>query len=294
MVELASRASPWRVGHAQGIPTIAAMKVLANGAEISSLEDWHRLAPPKGGDRQWRDGRSAKELARLWCGPNGPGVPSQVSALLAGHRHLYGTVVEAVYPERRVWFDHLPGEPRNSDLVAIASRDGRRIAISVEAKADEPFSTLVAELLQRAAKSIAEEKWTNATQRVQLLARALLAPAPISARAPLAGELRYQLLTAAAGAVAFAKEVEADTALLVVHEFVGEQTRQDRLARNEADLNRFVLRLTGGRVTGIHAGDVVGPVRVPGNKSIPANIDLLVAKIQTAVATKSVQYSPQS
>ena len=31
---------------------------------ITTLEEWQVLASPMGGDKQWRDGRSAKELAR--------------------------------------------------------------------------------------------------------------------------------------------------------------------------------------------------------------------------------------
>lgn len=32
--------------------------------EIRSVDDWFKVAPPKGKDKQWKDGYSAKELAK--------------------------------------------------------------------------------------------------------------------------------------------------------------------------------------------------------------------------------------
>ncbi|MCK4311925.1 MAG: hypothetical protein KAW88_04245 [Candidatus Cloacimonetes bacterium] len=31
---------------------------------INNIDDWKKLCPPEGGDKQWKDGRSAKELAK--------------------------------------------------------------------------------------------------------------------------------------------------------------------------------------------------------------------------------------
>jgi len=39
-----------------------------NGRAILSVEDWRTYAPPKRGDVQWKDGRSAMELAKAWFG----------------------------------------------------------------------------------------------------------------------------------------------------------------------------------------------------------------------------------
>lgn len=40
------------------------MRLHVRGHEISSVDDWFRLAPPKGGTNQWREYHSAIELAR--------------------------------------------------------------------------------------------------------------------------------------------------------------------------------------------------------------------------------------
>jgi hypothetical protein len=44
----------------------APIQAAGPGGEIASMWSWFASAPPKGGERQWKDGRSAKELARAW------------------------------------------------------------------------------------------------------------------------------------------------------------------------------------------------------------------------------------
>ena len=39
----------------------------AGDTRITSVETWRAHAAPKGGDVQWVEGRSAKELAKAWC-----------------------------------------------------------------------------------------------------------------------------------------------------------------------------------------------------------------------------------
>jgi hypothetical protein len=114
---------------------------------ICTVDDWFRLAGPAGGVDQWVDGRSAKELAKAWCGrASGPAVPVELQELLSTHPDTDGAVILEVIPEHKVVFDDIPGEPRNTDLVCIAEQGNRRIAISTEAKADEPFGELIAKV----------------------------------------------------------------------------------------------------------------------------------------------------
>ena len=70
-----------------------------DGKPIQSVDDWFRFAPPKRGAEQWRDGRSAKELARAWfrCPEASP--PAELNRLLASHPALNGLVVEEAVPE---------------------------------------------------------------------------------------------------------------------------------------------------------------------------------------------------
>lgn len=79
--------------------------------------------------------------------------------------------------------------------------------------------------------------------RVQQLAAALL-PEPWDGAPPF-GALGYQLL-AAAGALAFAREVDATRAVLVIHEFVPDAAESPKHVRNAADLDAFRLRVFDG------------------------------------------------
>ena len=38
--------------------------------KIQDVETWHIVAPPKSPDKQWKNGRSAKELARFATDPS--------------------------------------------------------------------------------------------------------------------------------------------------------------------------------------------------------------------------------
>lgn len=251
------------------------------GAPIQSVDEWFQLAPPRGGRFQWRDGRSAKELAKAWCGPNGPATPPAVRALLDQHVAFAGTQLVQVFPEHRIRFDGLQGEPRNSDLAGYGDGPAGRVALSVEAKADEPFGPPVSRYILDAALEFAEESRSGQLQRIQDLARALFARR--RSGLPKLGELRYQLLTAAAGALAYAQSVNATIALLLFHEFHDDDVRPERLIDNQRDLNNFIARFTNGAELALPAGTIIGPYLVPGNESIPADTPLFFGRITTPV-----------
>lgn len=58
------------------------MRITKNGHEIRTVDDWFQYAPPMGRQIQWRDGRSAKELAKAWCSGLEPTVPTELVQLL--------------------------------------------------------------------------------------------------------------------------------------------------------------------------------------------------------------------
>ena len=241
-----------------------------NGQSILTVDDWFRLAPPMGGSLQWRDGRSAKELAKAWCHEGeGPEAPSELLALFAAHPMFHQLVLDGAvaYPERRVRFDLARGEPRNTDLALACESIGGLVAISVEAKADESFGRTVGEEIMSAAAQWAFAEQRGKLERIQGLVEAIL-PKWRPGRTEI-GQLRYQLLTATAGAWAFAKEVGASRAVLVVHEFVGPRTNQGRLGVNRSDLDRFANRVTEGRVQGLGDHGLIGPLPVPRSEFWP-------------------------
>lgn len=238
------------------------MNIVKDGQEIRSVDQWLELAPPKGGQQQWVTGRSALECARAWFADEGPTVPAELISLLVSHPDTSGAVVRCITPEQRVRFDRLRGEPRSADVVALADHPAGTIAISIEATADEPFALPVDQVLAHLVRTIAGDERTNGVARIQQLARSLLPP-PEPGTSNL-GNLRYQLLTALAGAVAFAIENQATRAVLVIHEFVSGRTDHSKHRGNTHDLDAFVARLTSGRTRSIEAGKLVGPIIIPG------------------------------
>ena len=98
-----------------------ALRVLAGQDQINSFDDWHRLAGPKQGDAHWVPGRSAYECARAWC-PEGkaPQGPEEIRELVCRASESGRARITTAWPEHKVRFDTLPGEPRNADVNAIA------------------------------------------------------------------------------------------------------------------------------------------------------------------------------
>jgi hypothetical protein len=251
--------------------------IVKDGSEIRTVTKWFDLAPPKKGHDHWVEGRSAFECARAWCPQNAdPGVPSEVGEVFASHPHTRGAAVRWATPEHQIRFDRLRGEPRNADIAALADHPTGLVAITIEAKADEPFDNLVRDVLLRAVKDIAEDKRTNLVSRVQQLAASILPPGTANTRS--LGELRYQLLTGVAGTLAFAREHKADRAVFIVHEFVTDLTDDAKHKANADDLDAFVTRLTSGAIRSVPAGVLRGPLSISGRPLFEACPPLYLGK----------------
>jgi hypothetical protein len=254
------------------------VRIFKGDRTISSLKDWETHAGPKRG-MQWKAGRSAMELARAWFPIDGsPTVPTELAMLLASRPEFAGIQLVEGCPEMQVPLDELPGETRNADLVLLGQGGGGAVAISVEAKADEPFGDLIGQVLARAEATAARGERTNTAARVEGLVEALFGDRTDAL--PWAKELRYQLLHGIAAALIHAKAKRADAALFLVHEFRGEGFDMRKAERNSADLETFVRRLPGGGAPeDIGTGKVVGPFRVPGGGKVPGGIPLYVGKV---------------
>ena len=152
------------------------MRIAKNGQLIQSVDDWFRHAPPKGGADHWRDGRSAKEFARAWVESGSVSVPPELLALLSSHPDTNSAVLENGEPEARIAFDRRIGEVRNADLAVRAASNSTPLAITIEAKADEPFDQLVPDTLADALDRILEHGRGGGIDRVRDLATSLLPP----------------------------------------------------------------------------------------------------------------------
>jgi hypothetical protein len=224
------------------------------------------------GDRQWVDGRSAKELARAWVGSGTPVVPAALTALLDSCELTRGFVCDEAFPEHVTRLDDFRGEHRNHDLLVIGSTGGGPTVIGVEGKNDEVFGDIVGEY--HAVKSASDVR-SNVPARIEQLVSALVADGMLTA-APL----RYQLLTASMGTLIEASARGANQAVVVVHTFRSNDSKPDKLAQNAADYAAFVRAFDSSAV--VVDGVVAGPYSVPGS-----DVQLLTGKIGTDVSAFS-------
>ncbi len=259
------------------------MRIEKDGTPICSLEDWLRLAPPKDGAKQWVDGRSAKEVARAWLASD-MRAPAEVEAALRLHSDFADLVVERVEPEVHLAFDQRRG-PRNADLLVWARDRTGRVAVTVEAKADEEFDNRVTDVFDAGLERRIASPHSEGVARLIDLAESILplrVPGTVTA-----GRVRYQLLTGVAGTLAHAAAVKADRAILLVHVFRSAKTSERKLAENTKDLDEFVARLSSSKVAGLSANSLVGPFHVPGKPLFSKRVALYIGKALRTIGTPS-------
>jgi hypothetical protein len=217
------------------------------------------------------------ELANAWFPTAGdPQIPPEVHRLLDSRQETRDTVFERGEPERITVFDDCGGEPRNADLVLWGHNVCGKVLVSVEAKADESFGEIAGEYVQ---KSTTRNARSRVPERFRLLCSGVLGTGSDDKDARA---LRYQLLTAVAGAIVEAQRYGADATLFIVHEFVG-KTDDEKLRANEADLNRFVRLLSKGSTQTVPAGTLAGPFSVPGNGHFTGTRHLFIGKCKRDV-----------
>jgi hypothetical protein len=149
------------------------------------------------------------------------------------------------------------------------------VGIGIEAKADEMFGAPVGEMI---AKKRASKDPTRMPERADALIKALFGMHASADESPWA-DLRYQLVTGAAGTLIQAAQDSASVALFVVHEFHNHTTQAERLAQNLADYRRFLDLLFPGAADTTH-GKLVGPATLPADAKY-TGIRLLVGRIVT-------------
>jgi hypothetical protein len=206
-------------------------------AEIKTVEDWGRLAAPAAAEH-WKDGRSAKELAKSWIAGAGPRSLGELFDSLDDTR---GLRIEEAIAEAQVGFDEFPGGKRNHDLLIRGRCAAGPIVIGLEAKADETFGQTIATYRRDSLAVRAAGKTTNAPERLEHLLQDV---GDISlTRNPTFGDLRYQLFSGVAGTLAAAEDGEL--AAFVVPEFATDLTTEKKRLANRTTLAEFVGDVTG-------------------------------------------------
>src|SRR5690554_6834946 len=100
--------------------------------EIKTIDDWFRECPPKQKNKHWKDGRSAKELARYLTMVL-PKVPLELYNIFSKFSSMDQITVAPEYVTSFVTKGFGSGEGRNHDSLVLM----KDAVIGIEAKADE-------------------------------------------------------------------------------------------------------------------------------------------------------------
>ena len=203
------------------------MKFKDNG--IYDLSSWKALAPPMGGDKQWKEGRSALELARYMT-HSYPYIPEEIEKFL-----LNFTAPDAEFEWRAEYVTSFAsfglgrGEGRNHDAF-LKNSD---IVIGIEGKADEPLGS---QRVGEAIKGAGENKLHRINSMVQML---------FGESAENHKNIRYQLLTAATATLLEAKKHNIQKAMFIIIVFKKRGCYQEnKIQKNNTDISNFLTEIS--------------------------------------------------
>jgi len=153
------------------------------------------------GEKHWRQGRSAYELAHSWM--DADGIPPSARGVLETRPEFSMPELLEGYFERKT---EIPGRggPSQTDLLALCEANGVRFVLAVEGKVDETLGPLVS-------------VWDNGTPNRQARLAGLVGL--IGGNPATVADLRYQLFHRSASALIEAKTFGVKRATMLVHSF---------------------------------------------------------------------------
>jgi hypothetical protein len=239
-----------------------------DGTPINEWQEWTR--PKK--DYQWKEGRSAMELAKSWFRNDVLSPPQEFLPLLHSSPRLRGIVLTIGIPELVTTLPER-GNGRNHDLALKGNTQNESVTICIEAKADEPFgNATVGEYWNSGILKRYRGISTRIPERVEFLVSMVDLVSNSIDSSPWK-DIRYQLLTALCGTILQAKNDNSTLAVFVVHEFFSNETSTIKHVENHSELERFLSVLSGYQIS-IETGKLNGPFRFEG-------VDCMIGKIIT-------------
>ena len=208
------------------------MKLKYNG--ITDVDSWFAEKPPMGKEKQWKDGRSAKELARYMT-KTYPSVPDEIEDILLNFTSANSEFEwDAEYITSFEKYGLGRGEGRNHDAMMTNSD----IFIGIEGKADESLGKLLADEMNNSSD--------NKMMRINGMVDMIFGDSPENHK-----DLRYQLITASAATLLEAKERGLTKALLLVVVFMKDGSYSEaKIARNESDISKFLAETNAVELNG--------------------------------------------
>lgn len=185
---------------------------------ITDETDWFIVAPPKGKEKQWKDGYSAKELAKFVTADK-ENFNKLIKSIV---KKSFGSKISASFCGEPEAETKLPPKgsrgPRNHDLL-LYNKD---LVIGIEAKVNEPFGNRsILEEYEDAQKN----KRQHMINRIDWLKQTIL-PVPQKKEA---NHLKYQLFTATAGTLleAYRRKVKQCIVLVLSFKYENNESNTD-------------------------------------------------------------------
>ena len=203
------------------------LRIQKNNQLILSVEGWKRLAPPEGGDKQWVPLHSAMELAKYCIHYNGS-VPKEVAEYLDSIGVNSSDFVSEPECITSLYEDGFgKAGPRHHDLLMWNDE----IVVGIEAKATETLDEYVTE---KCKKNGVVKYSANQMKRYPGLCERLL-----NKSIDKCSDIRYQLLSSAAGTLIEARNRNLKKACLLVVLFSSEIVPQEHIELTRKDLESF-------------------------------------------------------
>lgn len=216
------------------------------------------------------------EAARAWT-ERADQLPQEVSALLLTHQRFGEVLRWCGEPEAKFRLDEFRGESRNTDIAIWAEDQHGGYLLAVEAKADEPFGATIAQVFAAARRRKLANPRSNGIARIEQLTTSIL---EIRAADDLTiSNLRYQLLTATAGALLEAHRRELKRTVLLIHEFVTSKTNDGKHEENANDLLNFLSHIAYSKVAPPSGDFLLGPFILSGFSQLQPSVELFVGKV---------------
>lgn len=174
--------------------------------EISRIEQWYNVAPPKGESLQWKPGRSAQEMARFALSNQFPKFIDSVLTEYGIKETSFNCEPEAETPFEKGMGT---GGPRNHDLLMI----GKNTVIGIEAKVSETFDKQIKDKRNGASE--------NMKRRLNTCLDFIYKDRPTNE-----DDLYYQLFSATIGTVIEAKRHGFKNAIALFIVFVGDVAKE--------------------------------------------------------------------
>ncbi len=241
--------------------------------EVTNPDEWKKHFPPAGGDKQWKDGYSALEFARIVTGTYKENDFEEKLQTVFGKD--FKILPDEIYPERLSKFDNRTG-PRHHDLACCAEKDGKKIVLCIEAKVYETLDKPLDKY------RVSEGK----KQRSDALCQSFFD----SNYKPEFGNIYFQILSSVAGTIAFANENKNMNAIpdayFVLYQIVPENNNKEsakskiHIDNHKNALNDFIKQ-TGCQGKIEESGDVVKlkeftiPRKDKDGKRMKANISIV-------------------